>query len=102
MSSPQDEIDALIAKVAALTARVYQLEQKAGLEPEASQRRVSQPEIRPPAAPPGPPPATAPPTGMTLTPQHGDASGPRPSIQMSPPQGQGDQMPQPIDAAAAE
>jgi uncharacterized membrane protein len=89
MSSPQDEIDALIAKVAALTARVYQLEQKVGLEPEASQPRVSQPEIRPPAAPQGPPPATAPRTAeTTLTPQHGEtASGPRPSIQASPSQG---------------
>jgi len=88
MSSPQDEIDALSAKFAALTARVYQLEQKAGLEPEASQPRVSQPEIRPSAAPPAPTPATAPPTGTMLTPQHREAaSGPRPSIQMSPPQG---------------
>jgi hypothetical protein len=46
MSSPQDEIDALSAKFAALTARVYQLEQKAGLEPEASQPRVSHARVR--------------------------------------------------------
>jgi len=89
MSSPQDEIDALSAKFAALTARVYQLEQKAGLEPEAGQPRVSQPEIRPPTAPPEPTPATAPPpAGTMLAPQHGEgASGPRPSILVSPLQG---------------
>jgi len=89
MSNPQDEIDALRAQFATLTARVYQLEQKAGLEPAASQPRVSQPEIHPPPAPPAPTRATAPPpAGTMLTPPHVEAvSGPRPSIQMPPPQG---------------
>lgn len=49
MGNPQDEIDALKAQVAALTSRVYQLEQRAGVGPEA----------RPPAAPQAPPHAGA-------------------------------------------
>ncbi|MGH9773537.1 MAG: DUF2339 domain-containing protein [Candidatus Acidiferrales bacterium] len=62
MSSPQDEIDALRAQIAALTARVYQLEQKAGVAAE----------VRQPVVPQAPPQATAP--------------SPRPSGQMPPPQ----------------
>src|SRR6266705_718672 len=79
MSNPQNEIDALRAQFAALTARVYQLEQKATLEPEARQPVVSQTPTR----------ATAPPlAGTTLTPPHVEdaAPGPRPSFQMPPPQ----------------
>jgi uncharacterized membrane protein len=89
MSSPQDEIDALRTKFAALTARVYQLEQKVGLEPGASQLRVSQPEIRPLAVPPARTQATAPPlAGTMLTSPHVEAaSGPHASIQMPPSQG---------------
>jgi uncharacterized membrane protein len=77
MSSPQDEIDALRAQLAALTARVYQLEQKAGVEPE----------VRQPVAPPAPTQATAPPsTGRMLTPRHLEASPlPHSSGQMAPP-----------------
>jgi len=79
MSTPQNEIDALRAQFAALTARVYQLEQKATLEPEARQPVVSQTPTQ----------ATAPPlAGTTLTPPHVEdaAPGPRPSFQMPPPQ----------------
>ena len=61
MPSPQDEIDALRAQFAALTARVYQLEQKAGLEPEAGQAETSQPVAVPP-----PTEATAPPLAGTM------------------------------------
>src|SRR5271156_4474355 len=78
MSSPQDEIEALRAQFAALTARVYQLEQKAALEPEAPQPVV--PEARKQATAP----AAA---GTMLTPSHvDDAPGPRPFGQMPPPQ----------------
>src|SRR5882762_8788582 len=79
MSTPENEIDALRAQFAALTARVYQLEQKATLEPEARQPVVSQTPTQ----------ATAPPlAGTTLTPPHVEdaAPGPRPSFQMPPPQ----------------
>src|SRR5256885_759833 len=79
MSIPQNEIDALRAQFAALTARVYQLEQKATLEPEARQPVVSQTPTQ----------ATAPPlAGTTLTPPHvkDAARGPRPSFKMPPPQ----------------
>lgn len=74
MSGLQDEIDALRAQFAALTARVFQLEQKAGVEP---------------AAPSAPTQATAPPPRVTmLTPPHLEAaSGPLGAIQMSAPQG---------------
>src|SRR5258706_13188387 len=76
MSSPQNEIDALRAQFVALTARVYQLEQKAALEPEAHQ----------PVVPQAPTQATAPPpAGTMLTPPHANAApGPRPSGQMQP------------------
>jgi uncharacterized membrane protein len=73
MGNPQDEIDALKAQVAALTSRVYQLEQKAGVGPEALRQAAPQAPPRagamphPPvqtvsgasgARPPGPAPAT--------------------------------------------
>jgi uncharacterized membrane protein len=62
MVGPQDEIDALTARVAALTARVYQLEQRSAPAAEARQQDVAQAEERTPAAPPAgtmphPPPA---------------------------------------------
>jgi len=83
MSSPQNEIEALRAQFAALTARVYQLEQKAALEPE-----TPQPEVRQPVLPQAPKQATAPaPAGTMLTPSHvDDAPGRRPSGQMPPQQ----------------
>jgi len=79
MSTPENEIDALRAQFAALTARVYQLEQKATLEPEARQPVVSQTPTQATAAPLA---------GTTLTPPHVEdaAPGPRPSFQMPPPQ----------------
>ncbi len=48
MSNPQDEIAALRAQVAALTSRIYRLEQRTGIVPE-------------PPVPQAPPPAAAPP-----------------------------------------
>ena len=48
MTTSQDELEALRAQVAALTARIYKLEQKAGIESQ---------EISPAAAPTFPPPA---------------------------------------------
>jgi uncharacterized membrane protein len=57
-----EEIEALKAQVAALTARVYQLEQKSGYAPEAPQRAIPPTQQQPPAPPPAgtmlqPPPA---------------------------------------------
>ncbi len=57
MSSPQDELDALKAQIAALTARVYQLELKAGGGPVAGRQAI--PEGRPQAV-------AAPPIGTIL------------------------------------
>jgi uncharacterized membrane protein len=53
MSGPQDEIDALTKQVAALTARVYQLEQIRGISSQSRQEPVpqSQQEPQPPASP---------------------------------------------------
>src|SRR5262245_58267127 len=53
MATPQEELDALRAQVAALTARVHRLEQGAGMQPPA----VKAPAVAPPpaAAPPPPP-----------------------------------------------
>src|SRR6266478_3076365 len=57
-----EEIEALKAQVAALTARVYQLEQKSGYAPEAPQHAIPPTQQQPPAPPPAgtmlqPPPA---------------------------------------------
>jgi uncharacterized membrane protein len=51
MGQPQDELDALKAQVAALTARVYQLEQMSGVASEAWQRKIPQPRQQTPASP---------------------------------------------------
>ena len=50
MSSPQEEIEALRSQVAALTARVYHLEQQSGVVSEARQQAI--PEEQPQAPPP--------------------------------------------------
>jgi uncharacterized membrane protein len=63
MANPQDELEALRAQVAGLTARVFQLEEKAGLAQKTSPPLV--PKIPPPsvASTPAPGPVTAsPPT----------------------------------------
>ena len=75
----RNEIDALWAQIAALTARVYQLEQKSGLVPDVPRYVV-------PPAPHQPPPS--PPAGTTL---------PTPSAQIgsSAPPPAWQQMPQP-------
>jgi uncharacterized membrane protein len=74
MAGPQDEIDALTEQVAKLTARVYQLERRAGVQwpertetiPEAPARAAvaapTEPALEPPVAvtvPPAPPEAVA-------------------------------------------
>src|SRR5947209_18516964 len=67
MSSPQDEIDALKARIAALTTRVYQLEQRTGAVPESGQQRIPQPRPslpHPPPPGPGPAPSTFRPSGQ--------------------------------------
>lgn len=53
MANPQDELEALRAQVASLTARVHRLEQSAGIEPQFSGK--------PAAATPPPPPIARPP-----------------------------------------
>ncbi len=78
MADRQDEIDALKAQIAALTARVYQLEQISGLTSEARQQAILQARQQPPAPPPAgtmAQPASAP-----------VASGPRPPGATPPPQ----------------
>src|SRR5712692_5173384 len=57
-----EEIEALKARVAALTARVYQLERRSGLAPEAPQDAIPRTQQQSPAPPPAgtilpPPPA---------------------------------------------
>src|SRR5581483_10161222 len=56
MANPQDELEALRAQVASLTARVHRLEQEAGVEPQISLRAPAAPPHV--AAPPPPPPLT--------------------------------------------
>jgi uncharacterized membrane protein len=68
MSSPQDELDALKAQIAQLTARVYQLELKTGERPEAR-----------PQAPPAPLPGT-----MLQPPQQPSAARPPAPEQVAP------------------
>ena len=81
MGNPQNELDALRAQVAALTARVYQLEQTRDLTSAAPQQAVSQ---APQAVPP-PPLATMSPTGSS---QMGDALTPSPVPPLRLPQTQ--------------
>ena len=50
MANLQDELEALRAQIAALTARIYKLEQQAGVEPQVFQGITP----TPPAAPPSP------------------------------------------------
>src|SRR5215470_4021401 len=67
MANPQDELDlrGLRAQVAALTARVHQLEQRAGIEPPGYQA----PSVpAPSAATPPPPPAPGPSAQQPLAP----------------------------------
>ncbi|HXN22748.1 MAG TPA: DUF2339 domain-containing protein [Candidatus Dormibacteraeota bacterium] len=51
MGQPPDDLDALKAQVAALTARVYQLEQLSDVAPEARQREIPQVRRETPASP---------------------------------------------------
>src|SRR6266852_5032733 len=51
-NEPLDEIGALKAQVAALTARVYLLERKSGLAPEMPRQAVPAAQQQPPAPPP--------------------------------------------------
>src|ERR1700682_757875 len=51
-NEPPNEIDALWAQIAALTARVYQLEQKSGLAPDVPQYAVPPEQYLPPPSPP--------------------------------------------------
>src|SRR2546426_657903 len=53
MATPQEELEALRAQVAALTARVHRLEQGTGIEPPAVRAPVAPPATA--AAPPPPP-----------------------------------------------
>jgi uncharacterized membrane protein len=76
MSGPQDEIDALTKQVAALTARVYQLEQIRGISSPSHKEPVPQPQQQPPASPPA---------GTTLRPPLAQTgSGPLPPPTPSP------------------
>ena len=86
MADLQDEIARLTAQVAALTARVYQLEQKSGgVQPQSQQ----QPQTEPPAEA-ARPADVAPPTGTMLQPPTtAGVPGSAPSVQpppASPPQ----------------
>jgi len=76
LPSPQDEMEALRAQVAALTARVYQLEQKTGIEPPSRPSQPSEPAVAAPPAQAAPPPLD----GTMLTPPQ-----PRPASGSHPP-----------------
>ena len=76
MPSPQDEMEALRAQVAALTARVYQLEQKTGIEPPSRPSQPSEPAVAAPPSQAAPPPLD----GTMLTPPQ-----PRPASGSHPP-----------------
>jgi uncharacterized membrane protein len=67
MANPQDELEALRAQVAALTVRVYKLEQETGIEPKELQPAASPPATPPllpetPRATPSPQAAASPPS----------------------------------------
>ena len=51
MASPQEEIEALRSQVAALTARVYDLERKSGVTFEARQQSIPAEQTQPPTTP---------------------------------------------------
>jgi uncharacterized membrane protein len=85
MASPHDEIEALKSQVAALTARVYDLERKSGVTFEA--RREAIPTEQP--QPPTPPPSGAmlqPPSAPTVSSPLLAASAPVPERPWTPPQ----------------
>ena len=56
MASPQDELRELRAQLAGLTARIYRLEQRAGLEVQSQPERAVTPSYVEKATPPAPPP----------------------------------------------
>jgi len=56
MASPQDELRELRAQLAGLTARIYRLEQRAGLEVQSQPEREVTPSYVEKATPPAPPP----------------------------------------------
>jgi uncharacterized membrane protein len=58
MATPQEELDALRAQVAALTARVHRLEQGAGIQPQVAPAPTTAPPVS--TAPPPPPPPVQP------------------------------------------
>src|SRR5262249_46981516 len=58
MATPQEELDALRAQVAALTARVHRLEQGAGIQPLVAPTPAAAPPVS--TAPPPPPPPVQP------------------------------------------
>src|SRR5260370_26318588 len=76
MANPQDELDVLRTQVSGLTARMYRLEQRTGIEPQA-------------AAPPPPRPSATP--GPTPPPPMQRPSVPPPSL-AAPPRRQGDKL----------
>src|ERR1700737_858382 len=78
MADRQDEIDALRAQVAALTARVYQLEQMSGVASAARQQAIPQARQQTPA-----PPAAG---TMPQPPSAQVSSGPRAPGATPPPQ----------------
>ncbi len=70
MANLQDELEALRAQVAALTVRIYKLEQRTGIEPQVFQG------IPPPAAPAMPP---SPPAASRVSASPPEAAAPPPS-----------------------
>src|SRR5467141_2551100 len=63
-----EEIDALKAQVAALTARVYQLEQKSGFAPDVPVHAIPPTRQQPPAPPPAGTMLEPPPTQIVSRP----------------------------------
>jgi uncharacterized membrane protein len=77
VANPQDEIEALKALVAALTARVYQLEQASGLASKDPQKIFPAGQQQPEAPPPSTSPSKPPPGTMLVPPPAvGDTSKP--------------------------
>jgi uncharacterized membrane protein len=89
MSLPEDELEALKTQIAALTARVYQLEQISGARQEASRQSAGEKQTQPTVAPPAgtilQPPA-APAVSLPLpAPPVPRPPGPPPSLRLSMP-----------------
>src|SRR5271170_4283104 len=95
MADPRDEIAWLTAQVAALTTRVYQLEQKSGVVSGEPPQRIPEVPHPAPAAPPAgtmlePPPAYPASSPVSAAPPRPPLTGPQPVLWPASAQGDPD------------